>query len=143
MIEIKKEKSKKKKIKPYYMLKYHYMIGDADGYTSKKVHVSLENPFVERYVTLLNSLKPIILEEDRIFDCLKEGQITEDDYNFLLKMMFEESDSTFEVSEENGNYADEFFKGVSSDTEFSFLVFEGVDLFYIDEYGIKHKTKIK
>jgi hypothetical protein len=37
----------------------------------------------------------------------------------------------------------EFFEGVRSDTEYSFLVFENVELFYFDENGKKHKTKIK
>jgi len=154
MIEIRKEKkSKTNKVnEPYYLLKYYYMIGDADGNTSEKVEVSLNNPFVERYVTLLNSLKPtkghwgVMLEEDRICDAFKENQITEDDYRFLCRMMFEElyeEIEEFEVSPENEDYANEFYDGVRSDTEYSFLVFEGVELFYVDEFGKKHKTTIK
>ena len=31
------ENKKNKKVKPHYTLKYYYMIGDADGYTTKNV----------------------------------------------------------------------------------------------------------
>lgn len=56
---VKKEKKKEiKESEPYYLLKFKYMIGDANGYTSEKVKISLENPFLERLVKLLNSLEP-------------------------------------------------------------------------------------
>jgi len=150
MITIKEEKeNKKKKVEPHYIVKYEYIIGDSDGYTSEKVNVSLKNPYVERYVKLLNSLEPVedkwgvMLDETDLIDHLNAKQISEDDYNFLLRMMFEESESKFEVSEENQKYANEFFDGVYSDTEYSFLVFEKIKLFYVDEFGKKHKTEVK
>jgi hypothetical protein len=59
MIEIQKPNPKTTIVgHPHYILKYDYMIGDSDGYTSEKIRVSVDNPFLERYVTLLNSLKP-------------------------------------------------------------------------------------
>ncbi len=156
MIEVTKEKKKKKKIEPYYILKYEYMIGDANGNTSEKVTISKDNPYLERYVKLLNSLEPtkgnwgIILESDRLYDHFKEKQITEDDYNFLTALMFEEynyddDDEEKNVSyfKDNDEYAGEFFEGVRGETEYSFLVFEGVTLKYVDEDGVKHNTKIK
>ena len=54
----------------------------------------------------------------------------------------EDGEYTFEVSKENEVYASEFFEGVRHEAEYSFLVFEGVDLFYYDEYKKKHSTKI-
>jgi hypothetical protein len=158
MIEIKKEKKKKKKIEPYYILKYDYMIGDADGDTSEKVHISKDNPYLERYVKLLNSLEPtkghwgVMLSSDRLYAHCKEGQITEDDYNFLSALMFEDYDYDDEDEDdkektsyfkEDDEYAGEFFEGVMAETEYSFLVFEGVSLKYVDEDGVKHKTVIK
>lgn len=161
MITIKKEKKSKKYQQPYYLLKYEYMIGDDDGNTNEKVKVSIDNPFLERYVKLLNSIKPledcwgVMLTVEDLFKTFKEKQINEDDYNFLLKMMFDDSFgldleeeqelSTFEVSPENEKYVKEFYDGVQSDSEssFSFLVFEGVKLYYVDEFGVKNKTKIK
>jgi len=159
MIKIKENKKKtKKNKKPYYLLRYNYMIGDANGSTKEEVKVSVDNPFVERYVKLLNSLKPvkgtwgIILEGDRIYRHFDEGQITEDDYHFLDRMMNEEFSEDLEEGEEgeegfvvekkDEKFAFEFFEGVRSETEYSFLVFEGIDLYYFDEFGEKHNTTI-
>ena len=46
------------KIEPYYVLHFNYMIGDADGHTDRIIDISIDNPFLERFVTLLNNLKP-------------------------------------------------------------------------------------
>lgn len=154
MIEIVKENKTNKKREPYYTLTYEYMIGDANGDTSKTVKLSLDNPFIERYVTLLNSLTPtngtwgVMLSEEDLTKHFNEGQITEDDYKFLCRTMLEEMygdelEFPFIVSEENEKYANEFVEGVCSDTEYSFLVFEGCNLKYVDEFGVKHKTIIK
>lgn len=160
MIEILKEKAPKKKKNPYYILRYNYMIGDANGNTTEEVRVSVDNPFVERYVKLLNSLKPtkghwgIVFEGGIGYGHVEEGHITEDDYDFLQRMMNEEWDeddfedgmspeTRFMVDKKDEKFASEFFEGVSGETEYSFLVFKGVELFYYDEYGKKHKTKIK
>ena len=148
MIEIVKEKKSTKKSDPFYTLTYQYMIGDADGETSETTTLSLNNPFIERYVTLLNSLKPtkgtwgLMLQKEDIKKCFKEKQISEDDYNFLCRMMFQDKQSDFLVPINYESYAYEFYEGVRADTEYSFLVFEGCDLRYIDEYGKKHKTRI-
>jgi len=158
MITLKKKrpKTKKRKVTPHYLLKYSYMIGDANGNISETSRISEDNPFLERYVTLLNSLKStkghwgISLEADKMFGHLNEKQITENDYAFLIRLMFEEYDyyqedieNKFMVAEEDDKYASEFHGSVRSDTEYSFLVFEGVELMYIDEYGEKHETVIK
>ncbi len=164
MIKIKKPKKAKGKKEPHYVIKYQYMIGDANGYTTEKVKVSADNPFVERYCKLLNSLKAtkghwgVMLEEDRLDDFLKEKQITKDDYKFLSETMFDNfdfcDDEDIEIEEdrfkhcyfktkEEQKFASEFYEGVRSDTEYSFLVFEYVELFYVDEDGIKHETEFK
>lgn len=146
MIRIKPKNKNKTISDPYYKLVYNYMIGDANGDITKEVDVSLDNPYVERYITLMNSLKPpkgkwgIIL--NRLSEHFKEGQINEDDYEFLKAMMFDGSNSAFKIENGNEDFADEFFEGVRSDTEYSFLVFEGCDLFYIDEFGESHETEI-
>ena len=57
MIRIKPKNKSKKLSDPYYKLVYNYMIGDANGYTTEEETVSLDNPYVERYITLMNSLK--------------------------------------------------------------------------------------
>ena len=124
---------------PCYVLTYNYMIGDADGYTKEKITLSLDNPYIERYCRLLNSLTPInghwgvMLSGSRLKKHYEEGQLTETDYIFLNQLMFEEG-------YENDEYSSEFFEGVKADGEYFFLVFEGCDLSYIDEYDVEHET---
>lgn len=153
MLKLKNEK-KPKKVTPHYILEYNYMIGDADGDTIKKIKVSFDNPFIERHCTLLNSLRPtkgrwgISLDDSGIEDTYKEKQITKDDYHFLLMSMF---DGYIEDGEVNPNITDEkqmkfleeFHEGIESETEYSFLTFEGVDIYYVDENDKKHEVEIK
>jgi hypothetical protein len=156
----KKEAKKSKKTDPHYILKYNYMIGDANGDTSEKVKISKDNPFLERYYKLLNSLKPtqgtwgIILDRETIYKTYEENQITKDDYYFLMRIMFEEyeeeedmespnpKEPKFKVDKKDKEYANEFFEGVRSETEYSFLVFEGLSLKYVDENGEKHDADV-
>ena len=161
MIQILEEKNSKKKVNdPYYLLTYDYMIGDANGNTDEEVEISVDNPFVERYCKLLNSLKPtkgswgVQLEEGDIASAFTENQITEDDYKFLMRTMFVESFEDWEEEEDEelmiknyfktekeNEWADEFFEGVRAEAEYSFLVFQGVTLQYVNEFGKKQKTK--
>ena len=160
MIKLVEKKVNKEKVsEPYYLLVYNYMIGDANGDTTEEVEISKDNPFLERYCILLNSLKPVkgrwgvMLESARIASSFSEGQITEDDYKFLMRTMFIEDLEDWEEEEEeelllknyfkteqDNNWADEFFEGVRAEADYSFLVFQGVSLTYVDEYGIKHGT---
>ena len=39
--------------KPHYRLTYYYTIGDSNGNTEKTVQLSLDNPYIERYVKLI------------------------------------------------------------------------------------------
>lgn len=150
---------KSKKIDPYYILKYNYIIGDANGNTSEKLEISKDNPFLERYYKLLNSLKPtkgtwgIILNSETIYKVYEENQITKDDYYFLMRMMFEgyeeedmespnPKEPKFKVSRKDEDFANEFFDGVRAETEYSFLVFDGLSLKYVDENGEKHKVDV-
>jgi hypothetical protein len=139
MITIKPKKTSGKKVTTHYILQYNYMIGDDNGYTDESVKLSKDNPFIERYVTLINKLKPtkghwgVVLDKSRLIKHYTENQITKDEYEFLNGLMFESNDSN--------EYTNEFFEGVRSDAEYSFLVFQGCDLYYIDEYGEKHETE--
>jgi hypothetical protein len=156
MIKILEPKKSKKEREPYYLLVYDYMIGDANGNITEEVRLSKDNPFIERYVTLLNQLKPtkgtwgIILDSGRLYDFLDEKQITQEDYDFLNRLMFEcwdedideeDEPSTFTPTEEEIDYTLEFYEGIRSEAEYSFLVFEGCTLYYYDNFGVKHKTK--
>lgn len=147
MIQIKNPtKPSKKKIKPYYLLTYNYMIGDADGYTSEEVELSADNPHIERHCKLLQKLKPIkghwgiSLNQEQINNALKCKQITKSDYDFLFRTMF-----PYDLDEEDENYIedkflDEFDSGIKSDTEYSFLTFQDLELIYVDENNTHHQT---
>lgn len=144
MIKIKPKSSKKKKQDPYYKLVYYYTIGDADGNTSEEVFLSVDNPYIEKYVLLLDKLSPtkgywgISLDRYRLIKHCEEGQITDDEYNFLYSLMFKDG-----LEEDNREYSAEFYEGIRAETEYSFLTFDGVDLFYYDEFGVKHETIIE
>ena len=151
MIVLKKEKEKKKgNKKPYYRLRFYYMIGDANGETHEDVEISKDNPFLERFYTLLNKLQPVKgswglqLSEEDLRKCFLENQICREEYNFLKRMMFEdEGEEAFMIFDNDEDYADEFADGVRSESEYSFLVFQGLDLVYFDEFGKKHKAEVK
>ncbi len=135
------------------------MIGDSNGNTSYECEISLDNPYIERYVSLLNSLKPtsgtwgIILDPERLHNHFKEGQINKEEYSFLNTLMWDSFDDgedendeefIFDIPDENLDYSLEFYEGVRDELDCcSFLVFEGVDLLYIDENGNSHNTEIK
>lgn len=151
MIKFIETKPNKEKSEPYYLLTFCYMVGDADGNERETMKISKENPYLERFYKLLTSLRPpkghwgLGLEYEHLDKVVEEGQITEDDYDFLEGLMFPES---FHVDEETyfnydeDEYALEFYEGVRSNTEYSFLTFEGFKLKYVDESGIKHKCEV-
>jgi hypothetical protein len=71
-----------------------------------------------------------------------------------MRIMFEEyeeeedmespnpKEPKFKVDKKDKEYANEFFEGVRSETEYSFLVFEGLSLKYVDENGEKHDADV-
>lgn len=132
---------------PYYTLTYNYSIGDTYRRTTQDVYLSIDNPYIERYCTLLNSIQPlksrwgIILNEETIKLCFKEeNQITEDDYNFLMRTMFLEENNYFKSDKDN-DYADEFYEGVVEELDYNFLVFDDVKLTYTDEHNVVFDTE--
>ena len=142
---IERSKTTVETVTPYYTLIYNYTIGDTSEDITREVYLSIDNPYIERYCILLNSLQPfksrcgIILSEATIELCLG-NQITEDDYNFLMRTMFSEENNYFKSDKEN-DYADEFYEGVMEELDYSFLVFEGVKLTYTDEHNVVFDTE--
>jgi len=148
MIKIVKKEKVNIVCDPYFMIKFNYMIGDANGHTSEKVDISRSNPFLERFVTLVNSLTStkgtwgIVFDESNLEKHFNEGQISLDEYNFLLRTMYGERDPDVSMSEKDEEFADEFYQGVRGETEYSFLVFQSLDLYYYNEHGKKCRTEI-
>ena len=133
--------NKKSKQNPYYLLEFNYMIGDADGHTEEKMRCSIKDAdIIERFVKLVNGLKPlkgtwgIVFEQHDFNKFLKEGQLNQEDYDFLKNVMFWD-----DGEDDMSAYFADCIKG---ETEYSFLVFEGVDLYYYNEDGVRHETQI-
>ena len=172
MIEIIRETTKRK-VKPYYELTIDYMIGDANGDTIETMDIGKDDAkgleTVEKVIKILNKLKPpkgrwgIILDIYKLKDNLRDKQITEEEYDFLSKVSSEyyylentlpdilrekghtdeEIETLVEEASENDEeigYFQYIFKG---ETEYSFLVYQGVSLVYYDETGVKRETRIR
>jgi hypothetical protein len=119
------------------------MIGDADGYTSRSVRVSIDNPHTEKYCRLLNKLKPcpgkwaVMLDWEHLMGCFKDKQITLEEFKFLERLMFGPDKKT-----NRDEFSDEFYEGVET-YDWMYLIFQGVELFYVDDERVKHSTNIK
>ena len=143
---------------PHYILKFNYSIGgETCDIITKTTRLSLNNPYIERAVHLLNNFltdKELILEEIRTsYEC---DEFDEMSYKFLIRILMDEDidldhyitgdNETWEDIDEYLDiytyHADEFRDGVYTTVEGAILVFEFVELVYINEYGNEFKTSI-
>ena len=143
---------------PHYILKFNYSIGgETCDIITKTTRLSLNNPYIERAVYLLNNFltdKELILEEIRTsYEC---DEFDEMSYKFLIRILMDEDidldhyitgdNETWEDVDEYLDiytyHADEFRDGVYTTVEGAILVFEFVELVYINEYGNEFKTSI-
>ena len=153
LVKPKEKKLPKRKSKPYYILTISYMIGDADGDTSEEAEISVDNPFLERFCKILRKLKNpkgswgISLDDEGIEANYLQKHITKDEYNFFRCMMYfdpeDEDLKGYLKTEKEEEFAAQFNDVISSNTEYSFLTYKGFTLIYVDEYKVKHKTRIK
>ena len=143
---------------PHYILKFNYSIGRETCDTiTKTTKLSLNNPYIERAVHLLNNFlteKELTLREIR--DSYEDGEFDEMSYKFLIRILMDEDidpeqfitddDETLEdvynYLEIYTHHANEFIDGVYTSVEGAILVFEFVELVYINEYGNEFKTSI-
>ena len=151
MMKILENKKSTQKITPHYMLTINYMIGDADGDTQYSSEVRLENPYIERFLTLIDNLpqRPghwgLSLDNACISDLFKHKLLSEDDYKFLCKFMpkYGEYDDIVEpLTDEEYEDFDAISSCIRSDVEYSFLTYESYELDYYDENGTKFNTEI-
>lgn len=143
---------------PYYILKFNYSIGgEACDIITKTAKLSLNNPYIERAVYLLNNFltgKELTLEEIRTsYEC---DEFDDMSYKFLVRiLMYEDIDSIHYITDDDEtwedvddyldmytHHADEFRYGVRTTVEGSYLELEFVELVYINEYGNEFKTDI-
>lgn len=144
---VEKKKPVGKTNEPYYKLIYYYMIGDADGETQETVQLTINNPFIEKFCSLLEKIEPrkgyygISLDEGIVDSNVAAGNITFEEGKFLEMCLFNgPEDEMQEILGDDFIFAYQFSEGVRNETEYSYLSFEGYDLFYIDEYGETHDT---
>lgn len=144
------KKPKEKKEKKTYKLTINYMIGDADGYTNEFSTIRANNPFLKPLTDALDKLGTIeghwgfIFDSEHIYGNLKNGNINRFEYDLLCLLSYcyepesyddyEESSVkflkkyTYEVSDTNIAYLEEFDGLFRSEASYSFLVYEGYKL---------------
>lgn len=130
-------------IKHNHKLRILYMIGDTNGVTYEDAVISLDNPFLKPLTEALNKLDiieghwGIMLDKKHVEENKKLGNINNFEYNLLMLIIdYCDKEETIKflkkynyvTSKENINYLEEF-KGIFvSETEYSFLVYEGYEL---------------
>ena len=143
---------------PHYILKYNYSIGgETSDIITKTTKLSLNNPYIERAVHLLNNFltdKELTLISLR--NSYEDSEFNDMDYKFLIRiLMHEDIDLEHYITGDNETWedvdeyldiytyhADEFRGGVYTTVEGAILIFEFVELVYINEYGNEFKTSI-
>ena len=143
---------------PHYILKFNYSIGgETSDIITKTTRLSLNNPYIERAIYLLNNFltdKELTLISLR--NSYEDSEFNDMDYKFLIRILMHEDidlehyitgdNETWEDVEEYLDiytyHADEFRDGVYTTVEGSIVVFEFVELVYINEYGNEFKTDI-
>ena len=130
---------------PYYEVVFNYMIGDGNGYTTENFLCdSNEIEEVIKYVDILNRLKPLPRHWGICFNNYPEKYpgnyvgLTEEEYKIfisLLNLDDEDEDDTITPTIEIS-----ISDCLKDETEYSFLVFEGVNIYYYDENGKKFKV---
>ena len=154
---IEKSKTTVETVTPYYTLTYNYTIGGTSENVTREVYLSIDNPYIERAVHLLNNFltdKELTLISLR--DSYEDSEFNDMDYKFLIRILMHEDidlehyitgdNETLEDVEEYLDiytyHADEFRDGVYTTVEGAFLILEFVELVYINEYGNEFKTSI-
>ena len=143
---------------PHYILKFNYSIGgETCDIITKTTKLSLNNPYIERAVHLLNNFltdKELTLISLR--NSYEDSEFNDMDYKFLIRILMHEDidldhyiTGDYETWEDVDEYldiytyhADEFRDGVCTTVEGAFLILEFVELVYINEYGNEFKTNI-
>lgn len=125
---------------PYYHVIFNYMIGDADGSTTYDFTCNeSEIEKVVKYVSILNKLKPLKDHWGICFDNYEKeypGEyigLSEVEYNIFMDLL----DCEFYISKERS----EIQSCLASRNEYSFLVFQGIEIYYYDENNTKYKVE--
>lgn len=125
---------------PYYHVIFNYMIGDANGNTTYDFTCNeSEIEKVVKYVSILNKLKPLKDHWGICFDNYEKeypGEyigLSEVEYNVFMNLL----DCEFYISKERSKIQ----SCLASENEYSFLVFQGIEIYYYDENNTKYKVE--
>ena len=128
---------------PRYEVIFDYMIGDGDGHTTESFSCGPDKiEEVIKYVNILNKLKPLPGHWGICFDNYLEeypGEyigLSEEEYKIfyhLINLDDEDEDIILPIEATISDC-------LRARTEYSFLVFEGIEIFYYDENGRKFKV---
>ena len=131
---------------PYYYIEFNYMIGDGDGETEYGFACRKEDiEEVAEYVNILNKVKTLKGHWGICFDEYPEeypGEyigLSEEEYKIfyhLINLDDEDEDTILPIETTIGDC-------LRARTEYSFLVFEGINIYYYDENGKKFNVMIE
>jgi hypothetical protein len=138
------KKPKPTRVKKNYKLKIFYMIGDADGNTDEEAIISINNPFLKPLTEAFDKFGVIdghwgmLLDDEHYDGNRKIGNINDFEYDLLSLVtahVYDEDTTNdflkkygYDESEQNRDYLQEFEGLLISDTEYSFLVYQGYKL---------------
>lgn len=121
--------------KSVYKITHQWMLGDADGDTTTEQLISKDNPFIDKFLECCHKLTIPLpntwgnsLELDTIKKCLKN------DYEFF-KQFINEGTPT-----EDENIEELYFSTIIEQGA-TFVTYQGFNLVYYDENGIKFKCE--
>ena len=125
---------------PYYHVIFNYMIGDANGNTTYDfICNESEIEKVVKYISILNKLKPLKDHWGICFDDYEKeypGEyigLSEVEYNVFMDLL----DCEFYISKERS----EIQSCLASRNKYSFLVFQGIEIYYYDKNNTKYKVE--
>lgn len=129
---------------PYYHVIFNYMIGDADGYTSYDfTFTTCDEENIEEvmeYINILNKLKPLKGHWGVGFDDYPEeypGEyigLSEKEYDIFIDLLNSGNDL---------GIRGEICECLRDRTEYSFLVFQGAEVYYYDTFNTKYKVELE
>lgn len=101
----------------YFKSKFLYEVGDAEGYHQPTCRFSIENPYIEKVIDILNKCYELpkrrgfgICISYQEFDCWKNAKyITEDECNFMQRVIYD-----YDPESINDKYSDEIRNGFKS-----------------------------
>lgn len=129
---------------PYYHIIFNYMIGDGNGNTTYDFTCSPEDiDEVIKYVSILKKLKPLKRHWGICFDNYSEEYpgdyigLSEEEYKTFLHLLELEEEESTDIE---FNICDCIKSRIN---EWSFLVFEGIEIYYYDKNNRKYQVVIE